>query len=62
MDLLTADGKVFQVSRMIDCADSPTPKGWSPSYSIPAVLMQIKLAISNTDPRPARLDASHWNT
>ncbi|KXN88395.1 hypothetical protein AN958_07377 [Leucoagaricus sp. SymC.cos] len=26
-----------------------------------AVLMQIKLAISNLDPRPARLDPSHWN-
>ena len=29
--------------------------GWLPSYSISAVLMQIKLAISNLDPRPARL-------
>ncbi|KAH6905576.1 hypothetical protein BKA70DRAFT_1372977 [Coprinopsis sp. MPI-PUGE-AT-0042] len=33
--------------------------GWLPSYSIPAVLMQIKLAISNLDPRPARL-AQNW--
>jgi len=43
------------------CMDLLTADGWSPSYSIPAVLMQIKLAISNLDPRPARLDPSHWN-
>ncbi|KAF9443862.1 hypothetical protein P691DRAFT_712655, partial [Macrolepiota fuliginosa MF-IS2] len=43
------------------CMDLLTADGWSPSYNIPAVLMQIKLAISNLDPRPARLDPSHWN-
>ncbi|XP_006456406.1 hypothetical protein AGABI2DRAFT_77738 [Agaricus bisporus var. bisporus H97] len=43
------------------CLDLLTADGWSPAYNIPAVLMQIKLAISNLDPRPARLDAS-WNT
>ncbi|KAF8641742.1 hypothetical protein AX16_009819 [Volvariella volvacea WC 439] len=37
------------------CMDLLTADGWLPSYSIPAVLMQIKLAISNLDPRPARL-------
>ncbi|KAJ7059776.1 hypothetical protein C8F01DRAFT_989503 [Mycena amicta] len=42
------------------CMDLLTSDGWLPSYSIPAVLMQIKLAISNLDPRPARL-ASNWN-
>ncbi|KAJ7463040.1 hypothetical protein FB451DRAFT_1095249 [Mycena latifolia] len=42
------------------CMDLLTSDGWLPSYSISAVLMQIKLAISNLDPRPARL-ASNWN-
>ncbi|TFY60148.1 hypothetical protein EVJ58_g5335 [Rhodofomes roseus] len=35
--------------------------GWLPSYSISAILLQIKLAISNTEPRPARL-AQNWDT
>ncbi|KAG5647979.1 hypothetical protein DXG03_007013 [Asterophora parasitica] len=39
------------------CMDLLTSDGWLPSYSIPAVLMQIKLAISNLDPKPARLAA-----
>ncbi|KAF7329967.1 UBIQUITIN-CONJUGAT-2 domain-containing protein [Mycena kentingensis (nom. inval.)] len=43
------------------CMDLLTSDGWLPSYSIPAVLMQIKLAISNLDPRPARL-AQNWST
>ncbi|KAJ6460480.1 hypothetical protein C8R47DRAFT_994015 [Mycena vitilis] len=43
------------------CMDLLTSDGWLPSYSISAVLMQIKLAISNLDPKPARL-ASNWNT
>ncbi|KAJ7579700.1 hypothetical protein C8J56DRAFT_963387, partial [Mycena floridula] len=42
------------------CMDLLTTNGWLPSYSIPAVLLQIKLAISNLDPRPARL-AQNWN-
>ncbi|KAI0703481.1 hypothetical protein BC835DRAFT_1028647 [Cytidiella melzeri] len=42
------------------CMDLLTADGWLPSYSISAVLLQIKLAISNLDPRPARL-ASTWN-
>ncbi|KAF5342715.1 hypothetical protein D9758_015872 [Tetrapyrgos nigripes] len=41
------------------CMDLLTSSGWLPSYSIPAIIMQIKLAISNPDPRPARL-ASNW--
>ncbi|KIY49649.1 hypothetical protein FISHEDRAFT_65102 [Fistulina hepatica ATCC 64428] len=41
------------------CMDLLTASGWLPSYSIPAVLMQIKLAVSNLEPRPARL-ASNW--
>ncbi|KAJ7864224.1 hypothetical protein B0H14DRAFT_3133745 [Mycena olivaceomarginata] len=43
------------------CMDLLTSDGWLPSYSISAVLMQIKLMISDLDPRPARL-ASNWNT
>ncbi|KAF6754673.1 hypothetical protein DFP72DRAFT_812438 [Ephemerocybe angulata] len=43
------------------CMDLLTSNGWLPSYNIPAVLMQIKLAISNLDPRPARL-AKNWQT
>ncbi|TFK72251.1 hypothetical protein BDN72DRAFT_836432 [Pluteus cervinus] len=42
------------------CMDLLTADGWLPSYSIAAVLLQIKLAISSLDPRPARL-ASNWN-
>ncbi|OCH92005.1 hypothetical protein OBBRIDRAFT_791754 [Obba rivulosa] len=43
------------------CMDLLTADGWLPSYSISAVLLQIKLAISNIDPRPARL-APNWDT
>ncbi|KAI0628025.1 hypothetical protein C8Q77DRAFT_1151557 [Trametes polyzona] len=43
------------------CMDLLTADGWLPSYSISAVLLQIKLAISNLEPRPARL-AHNWST
>ncbi|KAJ3509436.1 hypothetical protein NLJ89_g5227 [Agrocybe chaxingu] len=43
------------------CMDLLTTDGWLPSYSISAILMQIRLAISNLEPRPARL-APNWNT
>ncbi|KZW01474.1 hypothetical protein EXIGLDRAFT_717897 [Exidia glandulosa HHB12029] len=42
------------------CMDLLVADGWLPSYSISAILLQIKLAISNLDPRPARL-AQNWN-
>ncbi|KAF9047184.1 hypothetical protein BDZ89DRAFT_1089351 [Hymenopellis radicata] len=42
------------------CMDLLTSDGWLPSYSMPAIIMQIKLAISNLEPRPARL-AKDWN-
>ncbi|KAM5545525.1 hypothetical protein V8D89_000563 [Ganoderma adspersum] len=42
------------------CMDLLTADGWLPSYSISAILIQIKLAISNLDPKPARL-ASNWD-
>ncbi|TBU25270.1 hypothetical protein BD311DRAFT_764945 [Dichomitus squalens] len=43
------------------CMDLLTADGWLPSYSISAVLLQIKLAISNLDPKAARL-APNWDT
>ncbi|RUO95584.1 hypothetical protein BC936DRAFT_143698 [Jimgerdemannia flammicorona] len=36
-------------------------RGWSSIYRMDAVLLQIKLALSSTDPRPARLDSARWN-
>jgi len=41
------------------CMDLLTADGWLPTYSIAAVLLQVKLAISNLDPRPARLSADY---
>lgn len=41
--------------------DLLTSNGWLLSYSIPAVLLQIRMAMSNLEPRPARLDPSSWN-
>ncbi|KAG2071233.1 hypothetical protein BDR04DRAFT_1075782 [Suillus decipiens] len=41
------------------CMDLLTSAGWLPSYNIASVLLQIKLAISSTDPKPARL-AQNW--
>ncbi|KAL6306618.1 hypothetical protein BKA93DRAFT_773860 [Sparassis latifolia] len=42
------------------CMDLLTADGWLPSYSISAILLQIRLAISNLEPRPARL-AQNWD-
>jgi len=42
------------------CMDLLTSDGWLPSYSISAVLMQIRLAISNLEPKPARLSGD-WD-
>ncbi|EAU83704.2 hypothetical protein CC1G_05608 [Coprinopsis cinerea okayama7 len=42
------------------CMDLLTADGWLPSYNIPSILLQIKLAISNLEPRPARL-APNWD-
>ncbi|KAF8580706.1 hypothetical protein K439DRAFT_1636776 [Ramaria rubella] len=43
------------------CMDLLVSDGWLPSYSLAAILLQIKLAISNLEPRPARLGVN-WNT
>jgi ubiquitin-conjugating enzyme E2 Q len=57
MDLLTSDGWLPSY-RYVPIA---SPDGVSNfALSISAVLMQIKLAISNLDPKPARL-AHNWN-
>ncbi|KAH9940093.1 uncharacterized protein BXZ73DRAFT_88813 [Epithele typhae] len=42
------------------CMDLLTASGWVPSYNIASVLLQIRLAISNLDPKPARL-AHDWD-
>lgn len=33
-----------------------TNDGWNPASSIEAVLLQVRLAMSSTDPKPARLE------
>lgn len=38
------------------CMELLTNDGWSPVNTIESVLMQIRLAISSTDPKPARLE------
>jgi ubiquitin-conjugating enzyme E2 Q len=41
--------------------DLLTTDGWLSSYSVGAVLLQIRMAMSNLEPRPARLDPGNWN-
>ncbi|GAA6050356.1 hypothetical protein JCM3770_002979 [Rhodotorula araucariae] len=43
------------------CMDLLTPDGWSSVYQIEAILLQIRMAMSNLDPQPARLDNKYWN-
>lgn len=40
------------------CMEALTKHGWRPTFDIANVLLQIRLALCNTDPRPARLDPS----
>ena len=70
MDLLTTDGSSpspFSLDSPSSLFYSlvPPPQfralGWLSSYSIPAVLLQIRMAMSNLEPRPARLDPQSWN-
>lgn len=57
MDLLTADGWLPSYRYVqLPCSEHVIDA----ALSISAVLMQIKLAISNLDPRPARL-APNWD-
>ncbi|GAA6060017.1 hypothetical protein JCM10212_001175 [Sporobolomyces blumeae] len=44
------------------CMDLLTTDGWAASYSVSAVFLQIRMAMSNLEPRPARLDPSQWNS
>ncbi|KAK7553902.1 hypothetical protein BKA81DRAFT_417111 [Phyllosticta paracitricarpa] len=41
------------------CMELLTNSGWSAVSTIEAVLMQVRLAMSSTDPRPARLAQGH---
>ncbi|KAL9093244.1 MAG: hypothetical protein Q9159_000421 [Coniocarpon cinnabarinum] len=38
------------------CMDLLTSSGWSVAYSIESVLLQVRMALMSTDPRPARLE------
>ncbi|EKV16610.1 Ubiquitin conjugating enzyme, putative [Penicillium digitatum] len=38
------------------CMELLTHSGWLPTASIESVLLQVRMAITNTDPRPARLN------
>lgn len=40
------------------CMELLTSDGWTPATSMEAVFVSIKMAISSTDPRPARLDST----
>lgn len=43
------------------CMDLLVQDGWLPSYNIAAVLLQIRMALSSTEPRPARLaNGNEW--
>ncbi|OJD31309.1 ubiquitin conjugating enzyme [Diplodia corticola] len=44
------------------CMELLTNDGWAAVNSIESVLMQVRLAISSLEPRPARLDRHAWNT
>ncbi|KAJ5154169.1 Ubiquitin-conjugating enzyme E2 [Penicillium coprophilum] len=44
------------------CMELLTHSGWLPTASIESVLLQVRMAITNTDPRPARLNLSLANT
>jgi ubiquitin-conjugating enzyme E2 Q len=39
------------------CMELLTNSGWSSASSIESVLLQVRMAISNTEPQPARLEA-----
>ncbi|KAF9222238.1 hypothetical protein BS17DRAFT_768175 [Gyrodon lividus] len=43
------------------CMDLLTVDGWLPSYSISAILLQIKLAISTMHSHPAQLQEGMWD-
>ncbi|KAI1083711.1 hypothetical protein F5B20DRAFT_576641 [Whalleya microplaca] len=44
------------------CMELLTNTGWSPANSIENVLFQVRMAISSTDPQPARLEKAYKNS
>jgi ubiquitin-conjugating enzyme E2 Q len=44
------------------CMELLTNSGWLPTASIESVLLQVRMAITNTEPRPARLALSRSRT
>ncbi|KAJ5971050.1 Ubiquitin-conjugating enzyme E2 [Penicillium vulpinum] len=44
------------------CMELLTHSGWLPTASIESVLLQVRMALTNTDPRPARLNLHSANT
>ncbi|KAJ5124723.1 Ubiquitin-conjugating enzyme E2 [Penicillium bovifimosum] len=44
------------------CMELLTHSGWLPTASIESVLLQVRLAITSTDPRPARLERVSMST
>lgn len=43
------------------CMELLTSSGWSPVASMESVLLQVRMAISTTEPRPARLHMGSQN-
>jgi ubiquitin-conjugating enzyme E2 Q len=43
------------------CMELLTHSGWLPTASIESVLLQVRLALTNKDPRPARLNRDYAN-
>ncbi|KAB8238698.1 putative ubiquitin conjugating enzyme [Aspergillus alliaceus] len=41
------------------CLELLTSSGWSPASSIESVLLQVRMALTSTDPVPARLEKEH---
>ncbi|KAL2822869.1 hypothetical protein BJX63DRAFT_375705 [Aspergillus granulosus] len=44
------------------CMELLTNSGWLPTSSIDSILLQVWMALTNEEPRPARLDARHLGT
>ncbi|KAG2113395.1 uncharacterized protein F5147DRAFT_650340 [Suillus discolor] len=59
MHLLYSGGSICMDLLLTSAACIDMYPGWLPGYNIASVLLQIKLAISSTSPKPARL-AQDW--
>ncbi|KAK8009216.1 hypothetical protein PG991_011767 [Apiospora marii] len=40
------------------CMELLTTNGWTPITSLEGVLLQVRMAITNTEPKPARLEST----